>query len=160
MTDPRPDRPYMPGYGVPEATEGTLPWSWAEERIRDSHNIYLATVRPDGRPHVMPVWGVWSEDAFYFSTGAESRKAKNLSANPNCVIATEDASESVIVEGIASPETDQKALAEFVRAYKEKYDWEMDPTDGGIYRLQPTKAFAFKEADNDFADTSTRWTWD
>ncbi len=159
MTGPHAERPYIPGYGIPEATDGILPWDWAEERLRDSHNIYLATVRPDGRPHLMPVWGVWFGGAFYFSTGAESRKARNLAANPNCVIATEDASEAVILEGLAAEETNKKTLAKFVRVYKEKYDWEMDPAAGGIYRIQPKKAFGFKEAAEDFAETSTRWTW-
>ena len=160
MTEPHADRPVMPGYGVPETTEGILPWEWAEERITASHNIYLATTHPDGRPHIMPIWGVWAEGAFFFSTAADSRKAKNLAANPNCAIATEDASEAVIVEGLAALETDPATLAEFTRAYKEKYDWDIDATAGGIYRVQPKKAFGFQEAADDFAETSTRWVWD
>ena len=75
----------MPGYGISDSAEGILPWSWAAERLSQAHNYFVATARPDGRPHVMPVWGLWLDDAFYFSTGASSRKARNLAANPRCV---------------------------------------------------------------------------
>ena len=63
MSEPRSGRPHMPGYGIlgPDGGTGLLPWSWAEERLRDSRNYWLATVRPDGRPHVMPVWAVWDD---------------------------------------------------------------------------------------------------
>ena len=65
MGDPKGSRPYMPGYGPLDAAQGTglLPWSWAVERLERSHDYWVATIRPDGRPHVMPVWGIWLEDA-------------------------------------------------------------------------------------------------
>jgi pyridoxine/pyridoxamine 5'-phosphate oxidase len=49
----------------------------------------------------MPVWGVWADDRFYFSTGRQSRKARNLAANAACVVCAERADEAVIVEGVA-----------------------------------------------------------
>ena len=64
----------------------TCIWSWAVERLTSSRNYFAATVRPDGRPHSMPVWGVWLDDAFWFNTGGESRKAKNLAANAHCIM--------------------------------------------------------------------------
>jgi nitroimidazol reductase NimA-like FMN-containing flavoprotein (pyridoxamine 5'-phosphate oxidase superfamily) len=73
----------MPGYGVPEGAGSLKPWSWARERLEASRNYWLATVRPDSRPHLIPIWGVWLDGQFYFSTGAESRKAKNLRTNQN-----------------------------------------------------------------------------
>ena len=62
MTEPRADRPYMPGYGTlgPDEGTGLLPWSWAEERLVRSHDFWLATTWPDGGPHVTPVWAVWA----------------------------------------------------------------------------------------------------
>lgn len=82
---PRASRPHMPGYGILAADQGSglLPWSWASERLAEAHNYFVATTRPDGRPHVMPVWGLWLDDTFYFSTGRESRKARNLEGNPH-----------------------------------------------------------------------------
>ena len=88
---PAPSRPHMPGYGLAEGPDGLLPWSWAEERLEESHNYWLATVRPDGRPHLMIVWGLWYGGVFYFSTGSDSRKARNLESNAHCVIGSEQA---------------------------------------------------------------------
>ncbi len=103
---PRSCRPYMPGYEMMFVkNRGSLPWTWAAKRLSASHNYWLATTRPDGRPHVMLVWGVWIDDAFYFSTDQRSRKSRNLAANPNCVVCPEGAGEAVILEGIAEEVT-------------------------------------------------------
>src|SRR5260370_12022207 len=94
-------RPYMPGYGLLPAGEGTglLPWSWAEERLKSSRNYWLVSCWPDGRPHAMPVWGMWHEGQFWFSSSKPSPKARNLTANPPCIVTTEDAANPVVVEG-------------------------------------------------------------
>jgi hypothetical protein len=49
----------MPGYPIVDDGAGLLPWSWAEERLLAVHDYWLATVHPDGRPHVMPVEPRW-----------------------------------------------------------------------------------------------------
>jgi len=61
MREPTRSRPYMPGYGIhpPDEGSGLLPWSWAEQRLHSSHTFWVVTLWPDGRPHAMPVWGVW-----------------------------------------------------------------------------------------------------
>jgi nitroimidazol reductase NimA-like FMN-containing flavoprotein (pyridoxamine 5'-phosphate oxidase superfamily) len=106
--EPKASRPHMTGYGVPESLEGTLPWEWARERISKSHNYWLTTVRGDGAPHTMVVWGIWLDASYYFSTSATSRKARNLQQNPNCVVCTENAEEAVILEGVARKLDDDK----------------------------------------------------
>ena len=113
----------MPGYGLPAADKGKglLPWEWAVERLTESHNYWVATTRPEGRPHVMPVWGIWVESVFYFSTGRESRKSKNLVANPRCVICTEKAEEAVVLEGSAEEVTDAAVLKRLGGPYHKKY---------------------------------------
>ena len=78
---PKASRPHMPGYGLPAGTKGLLSWQWAEQRLKKSHNYWISTVRPDCTPHLMIVWGLWLNGAFYFSSGAQSRKAKNLAHN-------------------------------------------------------------------------------
>jgi len=55
---PKPSRPQAPGYGFPKGKKGLLPWSWAEERLKKSHNYWITTVKPDGSPHTMVVWGL------------------------------------------------------------------------------------------------------
>ena len=156
---PQASRPHMPGYGISESDEGLLPWSWATERLSRAHNYFVATTRPDGRPHVMPVWGLWLDDAFCFSTGARSRKARNLAGNPNCVVCPENAGEAVIVEGVAEEETDASVLAQFKEAYLKKYNWDMDTSQGGIYAVRPRVAFGFIESADNFAGTASRWVF-
>jgi len=98
-TKPKSSRPHMPGYGLPVGDKGLLPWSWAEQRLKKSHNYWITTVKPDGSPHTMVVWGLWQDGRLLFSTGSKSRKARNLAQNTNCVVCTELANEAVIVEG-------------------------------------------------------------
>jgi len=145
----------MKGYGVPKSMKGALPRSWAEERLAKSHNYWLTTVRPDGAPHTMLVWGVWLDSAFYFSTSATSRKARNLQRNSHCVVCNENAEEAVIVEGIARElkvrEVPQQAFAD----YKAKYGWELDPKMGPVHRVHPKTVFAMPE--KLFPKGATRW---
>ncbi|MGH9864330.1 MAG: hypothetical protein ACRD4H_02825, partial [Candidatus Acidiferrales bacterium] len=55
---PRATRPNMPGYGISSTKKGMLPWKWAADRLRKSRQYWIVTVRPDRRPHVMPIWGL------------------------------------------------------------------------------------------------------
>ena len=80
---------------------GLLPWSWAVERLEAAHDFWLATTWPDGRPHVMPVWAVWWDDALWFSSGLRSRKARNLEHDGRCTLTTDDARNPVVVDGDA-----------------------------------------------------------
>jgi len=153
----------MPGYGILGANdgEGLLPWEWAVERLTVSHNYWMATTRPDGRPHVMPVWGLWIDSAFYFSSGRQSRKARNLSANPHCVVSTEHAEEAVTVEGVAEEITDRESLKPFYEAYKAKYGWDMEQegfANEPVYIVRPRVVFGIRE--RDFTNSATRWTFD
>src|SRR4051794_24801929 len=97
--EPIASRPHMKDYGVRPADEGTglLPWSWAVERLNASHDYWVATVWPDGRPHVTPVWGGWMDDAVWFSCAPGSRKTKNLEHDPRCTVTTSDPQEPVVL---------------------------------------------------------------
>ena len=90
------DEQKIDGYGAP-----TIPWDRARERFEEDAGIspthWLATVRPDGRPHVMPVWTVWVDGAFYFVAGTTTRKRKNLAQNAHCVIAVASSGLDLIV---------------------------------------------------------------
>ena len=160
MSEPKAGRPHMPGYGLAAGEDGLLPWSWALERLERARNYWVATTRPDGRPHAAAVWGVWLDGAFLFSTATSSRKARNLASNASCVICTERADEAVSLEGDATPVRDAETLAAFRRVYKEKYDWPMDGIEEGIYAVRPRVAFGFIEAAGQFPQTATRWRFD
>jgi nitroimidazol reductase NimA-like FMN-containing flavoprotein (pyridoxamine 5'-phosphate oxidase superfamily) len=160
--EPKASRPHMPGYGIldAESGKGLLPWSWAVARLAKAHNYFIATTRQNGRPHVMPVWGVWLDEAFYFSTGKQSRKARNLADNPHCVICPENAEESVILEGIAEEVFDKALYKEFAVAYEAKYQWNMEGFAEPLYVVHPKVVFALIETGEQFSSTATRWTFD
>jgi nitroimidazol reductase NimA-like FMN-containing flavoprotein (pyridoxamine 5'-phosphate oxidase superfamily) len=155
MSEPKADRPYMPGYGISESEEGMLPWSWAEEHLAVTRNFWVASTRPDGRPHLMPVWAVWIDDALYFSTARTSTKARNLFANPNCAISTEHGNEAVILEGTVEHEENHDTLRPVWDAYKAKYDWGMEGES--MFVLRPKVVFAFIETAEQFSTAATRW---
>jgi uncharacterized pyridoxamine 5'-phosphate oxidase family protein len=159
---PKASRPYMPGYGLPKSTRGLLPWKWAEQRLKKNHNYWIITVRPDDRPHAMVVWGLWMDGIFYFSTGRQSRKARNLSQNANCIIGTERADQAVVVEGVAEEVGDVELRRRFLRIYEKKYDWDMASFEEGIlslkepiYAVRPKVVFALDE--EKFQSAATRW---
>jgi PPOX class probable F420-dependent enzyme len=152
----------MPGYGVLPATEGSglIGWAAAERRLAVSHDYWCATVSPDGRPHVMPVWGVWLDGRLLFSSGLRSRKARNLAADPRCTLTTDDARDPVVVEGVAERVTDRAAIVPFLDAVNAKYDADLtaeflDPGINGTYAVSPVQAFALTH--DDFTGSPTRW---
>jgi nitroimidazol reductase NimA-like FMN-containing flavoprotein (pyridoxamine 5'-phosphate oxidase superfamily) len=63
-----------------------LSWAAARERLVGGDTYLLTTVRPDARPHVVPVLAVWLDGALHFNTGRTARKARNLADNPHCAI--------------------------------------------------------------------------
>ncbi|HKA48542.1 MAG TPA: pyridoxamine 5'-phosphate oxidase family protein [Candidatus Dormibacteraeota bacterium] len=163
MTEPRASRPYMPGYGLlgPDEGTGLLPWQWAEERLTSSRNYWVVSLWPDGRPHAMPVWGLWHEGAFWFSSSKGSRKARNLAADPRCVVTTEDAADPVVLEGTAELVSEPEALATMLALENAKYDTNytidlLDPDVNAVYRVRPRWAFGLRH--DDFTGSPTRWT--
>jgi general stress protein 26 len=143
---PKATRPHMPGYGLPRGTKGLLSWAWAQQRLEKSHNYLVMTVRRDSTPHAMPVWGIWVDNRFFFSTGATSRKARNLEANPSCVVCTEKTAEVVIVEGHAAIVSEASILSRLAPIYHRKYKpWKLDPEMGPIFEVRPRVAFAMYE---------------
>lgn len=153
---PKSSRPYMPGYGLPEHNRGLLLWSWANQRLSKSHNYWIATVRPDGWPHVMIVWGIWLDYVFYFSTGRQSRKARNLAANPKCAVCTERAHEAVIFEGVARVVREKPLRQRFFRVYERKYHWDMSSyQQEPVYAVRPVTVFGLDEKAS--LNRATRW---
>ncbi len=152
---PRAERPHMPGYGITASADGMLPWSWAEERLNASRIFWLTTITPKGEPHVMPIWGIWAEGKFYFSTGTTSVKARNLAANARCVITNDNADQAMILHGDARRFENKARIAKLSKIYKAKYDFPLDPRMGTVFELTPTLAFG--QPHDDYAKSATRW---
>lgn len=153
--EPKPSRMTSPGYGFAgaKAPPGErFPWSRVEELLTKARNYWVCTTGPEGRPHAAPVWGLWLDGRFYFSTGEESRKARNIAANPYVTVHPETPDEAVMFEGAVGTLTGEEQLQPVWAAYKEKYDWEVEGYP--FYIVRPSVAFSFKE---DLAETATRW---
>jgi PPOX class probable F420-dependent enzyme len=156
---PEAGRPKFPGvYGIHADDEGLLDWSWAEERLVAARNYWVTTVRPDGSPHAMPVWGLWHEGTFYFSSSPDSRKAKNLAANPAVTVHLESGDEVVVVEGVADDASDDDLLRTLGEDYSRKYSFEVTFTGGRpLVVVRPHVAYAWVE--REFPKTATRFTF-
>jgi hypothetical protein len=161
LPKPKTSRPLAPGYGFPEGSKGLLPWTWAEQRLKKSHNYWITTAKPDGSPHTMVVWGLWQDGRLLFSTGSNSRKARNLAQNRNCVLCNEHAHEAVIVEGVAEL-ADVASRRKFLSTYQRKYKFDMSSMKGDIlsmkepvFAVRPRVVFGLWE--KHFQSKSTRW---
>ena len=148
----------MPGYGLPEGSKGLLPWSWAEQRLKKSHNYWITTIKPgsslqngsphDTSPHTMVVWGLWQDGRFLFSTGSKSRKARNLAQNPNCVVCTEHAHEAEVNRRrrATTEIADVPARRKFLPVYERKYKFDMSGMKQDILSMKEAGSFAVRPA--------------
>jgi hypothetical protein len=155
----------QPQFSSPDAT----PTAWAEARkqLEQAQIYWLSTVRPDGRPHVTPLFSVWLEGALYFCTGERERKAKNLVQNAHCVITTGcNVVEGLdlVVEGDAVQVRDETKLQRVADQYAAKYDWHFAVRDGAlhgeegniavVYEVSPKTVFGFGKGE---PFSQTRW---
>ena len=162
--EPRTSRPRMPPiYGVPTTMEGTLPWSHAVERLERATNYWLATTRPDGRPHVTPVWGAWVDGALYFDGLPTTLWGRNIAIDSRIAVHLESGDDVVIIEGVVEDVTPDAALGDrIVATYTTKYDYPIPkPAEDGIFCLRPSTARAWtvrhlRDSDENWAD-ATRW---
>ena len=129
----------------PRRVRGHLPWEVARLRLLSGRSIILATTRPEGRPHAMPVWFCWLDARLYFITANGTQKARNLAAQPWAVAHAGDGDDVVFAEGPVHRVTDRDGLERVDNAYRAKY---VDPTTGAtasifdnpaddLYRIDP-----------------------
>ena len=149
--------PRMPAvYGIKSRAKYT-PWGRAEARLVRSRSYWICSTRADGRPHSAPVWGIWTDGAFYFSTGTETVKARNLTRNPSVSVHLESGDDAVILEGDVTVVSLEHTmlLKKLDAAYKRKYKMGLMLQDSVLYRLQPRVALAWTE--KGFVKDATRW---
>lgn len=160
MAFPQASRPRITGYDLEPSDDGLLPWSWAEERLTPTKTYMLGTVTPDGTPHVAPIWGLWIDNALVFSTGENTRKARNLAANGRCTVSIERDDEAVTIEAVARVLEDASLKARVLIAYQAKYAWDMSTDASPWFVARPLKAFGFIDKDGLFGKTATRWLFE
>jgi Pyridoxamine 5'-phosphate oxidase len=129
-----------------------------EEWLVKARTYWLTTTCPDGRPHAVPLWGVWHDGTLGFSTGAGTATSRNLALNKSALAHPGNGDQVAIIEGAVEGFADRAALAEFVAQYQRKYNWAMDPDapPGPIYRLAATRVLSW-DADVNLVQTMVRW---
>jgi len=168
----------LDGYGAPP-----IPWAKVQARLEQGltqapgtggparHTCWLATVNPDGSPHVVPLGALWVGGAFYFNAGEGTRKARNLVHDPRCVISVATQDFDLVVEGNATKVTDRATAQRIAEVYRAE-GWEATVNEGDasltapysapsagpppwyIYQVIPETVYAFGTAEPYGA---TRW---
>lgn len=148
-------------------------WSPARDELAGAEVYWLSTVRPDGRPHVTPLLGVWFEGALYFCTGPNERKAKNLSENSHCILTTGRNTLDgldLVIEGTAETVSDRTELGQVADTYESKYGAHFTEPDGTwaglgdamrradvlVFRVAPDVGFGFGKEGR---FSQTRWSF-
>ena len=158
-------------YGLPP-----IPWSRALEALESgqqrNETSFLATARPDGRPHVAGVGAVWDNGKVYFVSGAGTRKSRNVAQNPNCTIAMSLTGIDLVFEGVAERVTDDETLHRLAKRYADggwpakvedgafTYDYSAPsagPPPWDLYAVTPTTVFGVLAAEPGGA---TRWRFE
>ena len=162
--EPKVSRPLFPeGYGIPETDDDLLPWDYVANRMAGSRNYWIATASPEGRVSATPVWGVWVEDTLFFDGSPQTRRGRNIAANPSVAVHLEDGTQAVMIEGEAyevigpEPELANQLAAAYAAKYAdegytpEPNQWE----NGGLFRLVKRRVFAWTQ----FPKDVTRWVF-
>ncbi|MFL5749015.1 MAG: pyridoxamine 5'-phosphate oxidase family protein, partial [Chloroflexota bacterium] len=112
-----------------------IPWSRALAALEGPQppmlTWFLATTRPDGRPHIAGVGAIWYDDRVYFTSGAGTRKSRNLAENPNCAIAVSLPGIDLVFEGVPERVTDDETLQRLSKRYGEG-GWPAEVQDGAF----------------------------
>ena len=153
-----------------------VPWSRALEALEGSGGsearCFLATTRPDGRPHVAGVGALWDEGKVYVVSGPGTRKSQNLAQNPSCSVAFALKGFDLVVEGTAERVTDDDTLQRLAKRYADS-GWPARVEDGAftydysapsagpppwfLYAVTPTTIFGVLA---DEPGGATRWRFD
>ncbi|HEY0071698.1 MAG TPA: pyridoxamine 5'-phosphate oxidase family protein [Chloroflexia bacterium] len=153
------ERPVLPDdYEAPIDREGMVAWEWVVEQLEKARNYWVCTVRPDNRPHAVPVWAAWIEGTLYFDGHPQTRWARNLANNPALTVHLENGNQVVILEGTmqALPSLDRELAETVVAAFAAKYDYPPEVDElvrRGMFALRPDVVFAWTS----FPRTVTRW---
>ena len=151
-SDPVAERPRMPkGYGVPETADGLMAWSDVRPVIEATKIYWIASVRPEGKPHVIPIWGAWVDDVYYFEGGSDTRWGRNLQANRAMVVHLEQGNLAVMIEGrYEVVDLDQATCDAVNDQYARKYaPYKPEGNCSGWHSMRPSAAFAWEKFPGD-----------
>ena len=171
MLEREPETKLSPGF----SSDAAVATEWVQGRrdLEEAELYWLSTVRPDGRPHVTPLLGIWLEGALYFCTGPDERKAKNLEQNQQCILTTGSNDLDgldLVIEGEAAKVSAEPELGTVADTYESKYGPRLTAPEGTwfglgdairngevlVYRVAPSTAWGFGKGR---VFSQTRWTF-
>ena len=117
MTEPISTR-NLDRYGSAE-----LPWSRARDSLTTDTpeadlTFFVATVRPDGRPHSAGVGAAWVDGELYFTSGPGTLKSRNLATNSACTVSVRLPGIDLVLEGEAHRVTDPSTVERLAAVYR------------------------------------------
>ena len=162
MKNPSISRPHFPE-GYLAAPKSYLAWPQVQEQFVAALHYWVCTVTPDQFPHVVPKWGVWVNDHFYFDGSPQTRHARNLKSNRAVAVHLESGEQPVILNGFCQalerPASELgKLIAEmYTRKYAELgYSPLPDQWDnGGLFEVTPQTVLSWTK----FTDDPTKFTF-
>jgi nitroimidazol reductase NimA-like FMN-containing flavoprotein (pyridoxamine 5'-phosphate oxidase superfamily) len=171
VVEREPETKLSPGF----SSDAAVATEWVQGRrdLEEAELYWLSTVRPDGRPHVTPLLGIWLEGALYFCTGPDERKAKNLEQNQQCILTTGSNDLDgldLVIEGEAAKVSAEPELGTVADTYESKYGPRLTAPEGTwfglgdairngevlVYRVAPSTAWGFGKGR---VFSQTRWTF-
>jgi len=150
MQTPKITRPKFPKGYVDNPTS-SVTWEYVAAQLTEAKNYWLSSVRPNGKPHTVPRWGVFMDNKFYYDGSSETRHAQNIITNPNVSVHLESGDQAIILEGRSQPsdkpESDlaQRLAEEYRRKYTQ-HGYAPEPSqwdEGGLYIFTPRQCLAW-----------------
>jgi PPOX class probable F420-dependent enzyme len=118
--------------------------------IEDKNFAFLATIMPDGAPHVAPVWIDREGDTILVNTAMGRQKQKNVKGDPRVSLSVADQNnmyDKTVIHGRVASQTLEGADAhidKLAKKYtgKDKYPWRAPGEKRVILKIQPTRVLA------------------
>jgi pyridoxine/pyridoxamine 5'-phosphate oxidase len=139
---------------TPRLVKGNIPWSTVDAQLRAGSAVILSTVTPEGRPHALPVWYLWTGRYVYFATKTASIKGRNLAAQPWVVAHFSTGDDPLFIDGEVRLVTNKAEQTRVDRDYTAKY---VDAVSGehygvwavkgnGLYRIDVRRVVTWRDA--------------
>ncbi len=139
-------------------------WNWVATQLTESKHYWLSSVRPNGHPHVVPRWGAFLDNKFYYDGSPETRHARNIIKNPYVTLHLESGEKAIILEGTSKPagKPDPEFAKRLAKAISDKYSalgYSPKPNqwdEGGLYVFTPQQCITWTA----FTENPTKFTFE
>ena len=147
----------VPGYQMPEDTTQLLSWEFVTAQMAPSQHYWLTTISAAGRPHAVPVWGIWYANRLHFEGSMKTAWARNLVRDPRITAHLPNGEQVVIIEGTAHIIEDNDISADEWGTIDALFQTKYHVDKGSPYwYVRPQKVLAW---DGGGLQTMTRWVF-